>query len=224
LGYVLELAATLADVISSLQNRDDWHTMRLVDICVSLIGLILTSPLLAVSAIAIKLDSKGPILFRQQRVGQNFKPFEIYKFRTMIVAGPLQGGLLTQRDDPRITKVGSFLRRWKIDELPQLFNVLKGDMSLVGPRPEVPKYVEMFRAQYADILTVRPGLTDPASIQFMDESKFLAIEDDPELQYVKVILPRKLKIAHDHLASRSLTKDLRLVMLTLWKLVRESHE
>jgi lipopolysaccharide/colanic/teichoic acid biosynthesis glycosyltransferase len=198
--------------------------MRLVDICTSLIGLILASPLLAISAIAIKLDSNGPVLFRQQRVGQNFKLFEIYKFRTMYKTEPVQGALLTHRRDPRITKVGSFLRRWKIDELPQLFNVLKGDMSLVGPRPEVPKYVEMFRAEYADILTVRPGLTDPASIQFMDESKFLAGEDDPELQYVKVILPRKLNIARGYVASRSLTTDLRLVVLTLWKLVRESHE
>jgi lipopolysaccharide/colanic/teichoic acid biosynthesis glycosyltransferase len=198
--------------------------MRLVDICTSLIGLVLTSPLLAISAIAIKLDSNGPVLFRQQRVGQNFKLFEIYKFRTMYKTGPVQGALLTRRGDPRITKVGSFLRRWKIDELPQLFNVLKGDMSLVGPRPEVPKYVEMFRAEYADILTIRPGLTDPASIQFMDESKFLAGEDDPELQYVKVILPRKLNIARGYVASRSLTTDLRLVVLTLWKLVRESHD
>ena len=198
--------------------------MRLVDICTSLIGLIWASPLLAISAIAIKLDSNGPVLFRQQRVGQNFKLFEIYKFRTMYKTGPVQGALLTRRGDPRITKVGSFLRRWKIDELPQLFNVLKGDMSLVGPRPEVPKYVEMFRAEYADILTVRPGLTDPASIQFMDESKFLAGEDDPELQYVKVILPRKLNVARGYVASRSLTTDLRLVVLTLWKLVRESHE
>jgi len=198
--------------------------MRVVDICISLIGLILTSPLLAFAAIAIKLDSKGPVLFRQQRVGQNFKLFEIYKFRTMYVAGPAQGGPITQRNDARITRVGAFLRRWKIDELPQLFNVLKCDMSLVGPRPEVPKYVEMFRAEYADILAVRPGLTDPASIQYIDESKFLAVADDPELEYVKVILPRKLKIARDYLASRSLMTDLRLVVLTLWKLVRESHE
>ena len=142
----------------------------------------------------------------------------------MVVAGTAQGGLLTQRDDSRITRVGLFLRRWKIDELPQLFNVLKGDMSIVGPRPEVPKYVEMFRAEYADILAARPGAYRSRFDAIHRRVKVPGDADDPGSAYVKDILPRKLKIARSYLASRSLATDLRLVMRTAWKLIRESHQ
>src|SRR4051812_30194380 len=136
---------------------------RGLDVGVSLLGLILASPLLLAAAIAVKLDSRGPLLFRQQRMGRNFRPFLIYKFRTVGVDAGRQGQL-TAGADPRVTRVGRWLRQSKLDELPQLFNVLRGDMSLVGPRPEVPKYVELFRDEYRVVLSVRPGLTDPASI------------------------------------------------------------
>ena len=135
---------------------------RLFDVVAAAIGLVILSPLMALVALLIKVDSPGPVFFRQHRVGKDFRPFQIYKFRTMVQKAPLRGGLITAGVDPRVTRVGNFLRQTKIDELPQLINVLKGDMSLVGPRPEVPQYVEMFRKDYEQILSVRPGITDLA--------------------------------------------------------------
>src|SRR5688572_29285565 len=147
---------------------------RCFDVVASVLGLVLLSPLLLAAAAAVRRSSPGPALFRQERMGRNFQPFQILKFRTMLVDAPRLGGSLTLGErDPRITRVGRFLRRWKIDELPQLINVLRGDMSIVGPRPEVPKYVEMFREDYAEILAVRPGITDAASLKYRDEASRL---------------------------------------------------
>jgi lipopolysaccharide/colanic/teichoic acid biosynthesis glycosyltransferase len=188
---------------------------RTFDIFVAVLGLIVLSPVLLVIAIAVKLDSRGPVFFRQQRVGRAFSPFRIFKFRTMVVDAHERGGQITSgHADPRITRVGRVLRRWKLDELPQLLNVVLGDMSLVGPRPEVPRFVEMFRTDYADILRVRPGITDLASIKFRDEASLLSGSDDPEQKYVDEILPEKLVLAHEYVARASLAFDLRILFRT----------
>ncbi len=171
-------------------------------------------------ALAIKLDSRGPVFFRQVRMGRNFQPFRIYKFRTMVADAPSRGAQITAGADPRITRVGAVLRKTKIDELPQLINVLVGDMSLVGPRPEVPKYVEMFADDYRDILSVRPGITDPASVKYRDESEVLAAAADPEAAYVNEILPEKIALARQYIARSSFAYDLVVLFQTLLRLVR----
>ena len=194
---------------------------RLFDLIVSAVAIVVLSPLFLAIAIAVRLDSRGPVLFRQERMGRGFRPFPICKFRTMVVDAPRLGGQLTAGDrDPRITRVGRFLRRWKLDELPQLLNVFKGDMSFVGPRPEVPRYVEMFRDDYAVILTVRPGMTDPASIKYLNEAALLAAADNPEDTYVRQILPEKIALAKQYVSQRSLGYDLRLIWNTLWHIGR----
>ena len=166
---------------------------RTFDAIVSFLGLVLLSPFLLPVAILIKLDSPGPVLFRQQRIGKGFRPFFICKFRTMLQDPCGPGRLITVGDDPRITRVGRWLRKTKIDELPQLFNVLKGEMSFVGPRPEVPKYVQVFHRDYEDILRVRPGITDLASLKYRDEAYLLQKAENPEEEYVSHVLPDKIK-------------------------------
>jgi lipopolysaccharide/colanic/teichoic acid biosynthesis glycosyltransferase len=168
----------------------------------------------------VKMSSPGPVLFRQERIGRRFRPFHIYKFRTMVTDAQAKGGLLTSSGDPRVTRIGAVLRRMKIDELPQLFNVLKGDMSLVGPRPEVRKYVELFQTEYATILSVRPGITDIASVKYRDESDILAKCDNPEQEYIRRILPDKLRLAQEYVRRSSLMYDLALIFQTLRKLFR----
>ena len=186
---------------------------RLLDMVLAAVGLLILSPLLAVVAIAIKLDSRGPVLFKHLRVGRGFRPIHVYKFRTM--SWPPQGPELTAGRDQRITRVGGLLRRTKIDELPQLANVVRGDMSLIGPRPEVPRYVDMFRADYEEILTVRPGITDLASVEYRDESALLGTAPDPETLYISEILPHKIALAKEYVRNRSLALDLRLLLRTV---------
>lgn len=188
---------------------------RLFDLTAAGLGLLLTSPLLALAALAVRLDSRGPVFFRQQRVGRNFRPFWIYKFRTMVVDAERQGGQITDGADPRVTRVGRLLRKSKIDELPQLFNIVRGDMSFVGPRPEVPRYVDMFRQDYAYVLSVRPGLTDPASIKYRDEAEQLAAAPDPEAEYVRRVLPDKIALARTYIERASLGGDLSILFRTL---------
>ncbi len=190
---------------------------RLLDVVLAGAGLLILSPVLVVVAVAIKLDSRGPVLFKHARVGLGFRDIQVYKFRTMV--WPPRGPELTAGEDERITRIGRVLRRTKIDELPQLANVVKGDMSLVGPRPEVPRYVEMFRADYEEILTVRPGITDLASVEYRQESALLGAADDPEALYVSEILPHKIDLAKHYVRNRSLSLDLRLVFQTLAALV-----
>jgi lipopolysaccharide/colanic/teichoic acid biosynthesis glycosyltransferase len=191
---------------------------RVFDVTTAAFGLFLLSPMLILVAIVIKLTSRGPIFFRQQRVGKRFRHFFIYKFRTMIQNAPRQGGPITFGDDPRITRVGRVLRKTKIDELPQLFNVLKGDMSLVGPRPEVPRYVDMFREDYAVILQVRPGITDLASIKYRDEAAILGRAENPKEEYVKRVLPEKIRYAKEYVDKASLLLDFRIILQTMARL------
>jgi lipopolysaccharide/colanic/teichoic acid biosynthesis glycosyltransferase len=193
---------------------------RTFDILASLLGLAVLAPFGLFVALAIKLDSRGPVFFRQLRVGRNFCPFRIYKFRTMVADAPARGGQLTAGADPRITRVGRRLRKFKIDELPQLINVLVGDMSLVGPRPEVPKYVELFADDYRDILSVRPGITDPASVKYRDENEILATAADPEAAYVEKILPEKIALAREYIERSSFLYDLGIIFQTLVRIVR----
>lgn len=188
---------------------------RIFDVAVSAFALAALSPLLLIVALLIKLTSKGPILFEQERIGKDFRPFQIYKFRTMVRDAPRLGGQLTAGHDPRITRVGQMLRKTKLDELPQLFNVLKGDMSLVGPRPEVGRYVEMFPQDYQEILKARPGITDLASLKYRHESEILGKAADPEEEYVKVILPAKIQLNKEYIQRSSFLLDLGLISKTL---------
>jgi lipopolysaccharide/colanic/teichoic acid biosynthesis glycosyltransferase len=193
---------------------------RSFDVLCAGAGLVLISPLLAAAAIAVRLDSPGPIFFTQKRVGRNFRPFRIYKLRTMVADADQRGGSITAGADPRITRVGRMLRKTKIDELPQLINVLVGDMSLVGPRPEVPQYVERFRDDYAYVLSVRPGLTDRASVKYRDEATLLAASSDPEREYVSRILPDKIALARQYIAEATFASDLGILLRTLLRIVR----
>ena len=192
---------------------------RSFDIAVAAIGLIVLSPLMVTLAVLIKCDSQGPVLFKQRRIGKNFRAFLIYKFRTMEENSELSGPLITIGEDPRITRSGRFLRKAKLDELPQLINVLKGEMSLVGPRPELPRFVELFQREYAEILTVRPGITDLASLKYRDEAALLDEAKNPEEEYLKQILPDKIRLAKDYLQRASFFFDLSLIVRTIIKLI-----
>jgi len=187
---------------------------RCIDLVVAIVLLLVLSPVLAVAAIAVKCSGPGPIFFRQTRVGRGGKPFDILKFRTMRPTRS-PGPLITGAGDPRVTRVGRVLRRWKVDELPQLVNVLRGEMSFVGPRPEVPRYVNMFAEQYRELLAVRPGITDIASMAFRDEETLLGRSSNPEDLYVREILPRKLALSHAYVRRRSFGLDLRLIARTV---------
>jgi lipopolysaccharide/colanic/teichoic acid biosynthesis glycosyltransferase len=188
---------------------------RAFDLGVASTSLLVLLPLFCVFGVLIKLDSNGPVFFRQERVGTRFRLFQIYKFRTMARDAPWTGSAITCGDDPRVTRVGRFLRRNKLDELPQLLNVLKGDMSIVGPRPELPEYVERFKDDYREILMVRPGMTDPASLKFRDEAALLGNSSDPIGLYVESILPEKLNLGKEYVRRSSLLSDVRLVIKTV---------
>ena len=193
---------------------------RLFDLLGATLALaLLASPMLLV-ALLIKVDGPGPVFFRQDRVGRFGRVFRIHKFRTMVADAPQRGPALTVGADPRITRSGQWLRRTRLDELPQLIDVLLGHMSLVGPRPEVPKYVEHYPpALRYRALAVRPGITDPSSLAFLDEAELLAAAADPEREYIEHILPRKLQAAADYAASASLWTDLQVIARTLRLLV-----
>lgn len=194
---------------------------RLFDILLSGIGLLIISPLFLIVAIWIKLDSPGPIFYRQVRVGRYNKDFRIFKFRSMRI-GSDKGSLVTIGGrDPRITRSGYFIRKFKIDELPQLINVLVGDMSLVGPRPEVRHYVNYWTEEQMHVLDVRPGITDPASIKFRNENELLAQAEDPEKYYIEVIMQEKIKLYLDYVAKNSLCYDIKLIFQTFWVIVTE---
>ena len=188
---------------------------RLFDILFSLFGLIILSPVLIVIALFIKLESKGSIFYRQTRVGKNNTDFRIFKFRTMFV-GSDKKGLLTLGDrDSRVTKVGYYLRKYKLDELPQLINVLIGDMSFVGPRPEVRKYVDLYSEEDLQIFKIRPGITDYASIEFRDEAELLKNTDNPESVYINQIMPQKLALNKKYVANHSLFTDVSIIINTI---------
>ena len=191
---------------------------RAFDIVIAASGLIVLLPIMMVVAVLIKCDSQGPVFFKQKRMGKGFRHFLIYKFRTMKENSELTGRPITIGEDPRITRVGRFLRKTKIDELPQLINVLKGEMSLVGPRPELPRFVELFRREYAEILTVRPGITDLASLKYHDEAKLMGQFTNAEEEYVRRILPDKIRLAKEYICRSSIFFDFSLVLRTLLKL------
>ena len=195
-------------------------TKRLFDLLAACAGLLLLSPLLLIVALAIKLESPGPAFFRQERVGRQGVPFRIHKFRTMRVDSE-RGGQLTVGDDARVTRCGRILRRFKVDELPQFIDVLRGDMSLVGPRPEVPKYVAAYPPDVRRrLLSVRPGITDLASIAYRNESALLGSSEDPERTYIEEVLPAKLRLNLEYLDQRSFALDLQIILRTLRVLVR----
>ncbi len=200
---------------SGAVTHPSYGVKRVIDLVGSVGALIVLAPLLGVLAALVRHDSDGPAFFRQERIGRGFEPFQIIKLRTMVGDTSDRPGLLTAEGDRRITRVGRWLRRSKLDELPQLVNVARGDMSLVGPRPEVRRYVELRRRDYAVILTVRPGLTDPASLKYSDEAAILGQADDAEEAYVTAILPDKIRLAKDYVAHRSVAGDLRLIARTL---------
>lgn len=189
---------------------------RLFDLLVAGGALLLLLPLLAVLALAVRIDSPGPVFFRQQRVGRHGRLFRIHKFRTMAVDAPQRGPAVTIGRDQRITRIGHVLRHYRLDELPQLIDVLAGDMSVVGPRPEVPRYVAHYPpALREQVLAVRPGITDPAALAHLDEAALLAAATDPEREYVEVILPRKLQHQAAYAAHATLWSDLRVILRTL---------
>lgn len=193
---------------------------RAFDLTVAGIAILVSAPLIALAAIAIKVDSSGPALFRQQRIGRGRQPIETLKLRTMGVGADRAGPQVTADRDPRITRVGRWLRKTKIDELPQLWNVLRGDMSIVGPRPEVPRYVATYRAEWEELFNVRPGLTDTASLTFRNEEELLSHAHDRERAYLEIIMPIKLSIALEGVAQSSVKHDLRVIVLTVFSVVR----
>lgn len=187
---------------------------RIFDTILSLFGLVILLPFMLIIAIFIKLDSKGPVFFKQVRVTKNGREFKIFKYRTMRV-GSDKYSQITVGKDNRITKVGAFLRKYKLDEIPQLINVLIGDMSLVGPRPEVPKYVALYTDEQKEILKVRAGITDYASIEFSDENDLLASEEDPEKAYIEKVMPKKIELNKKYISEISILTDIKIILLTI---------
>lgn len=193
---------------------------RAFDIVASAAGLVLLLPVFAVIAVAIKLGGDGPVFYGQERVGRGGGPFRMWKFRTMVADAERKGGALTVGADPRITPVGRVLRRYKLDELPQLVNVLHGDMSLVGPRPEVAKYVAGYTAAERRVLDLVPGVTDPASLEYRDEAALLAGRADPERAYVEEIAPRKIRLNLEYAEQATVRSDLIIILRTIAHLGR----
>lgn len=212
-------------MIADLRQRGsaDEAMRRSFNLIASLVGLLILSPLFVVVAIAVIADSSGPVFFRQKRVGRDGKPFNIIKFRSMRTDAPELGGQLTVGADPRVTRVGRYLRAWKVDELPQLINVVRGEMDLVGPRPEVPGYVDLYTPEQRRVLRVRPGITDPASVEFRNESELMGEQPSPESFYVAEIMPRKLALNLAYLKDRSLWTDIRVILGTLAALVNRQE-
>ena len=195
-------------------------TKRLFDICFSLLGLIATSPILLLISILIEIESKGPVFYMQTRVGKNNQDFKIFKFRTMYV-GSDKKGLLTLGDkDSRVTKIGYYLRKYKLDELPQLINVLNGSMSFVGPRPEVRKYVGFYTKEDLQILQVKPGVTDYASIAFRDEAELLKETKDPEKLYIEEIMPKKIALNKKYISKPSVFTDVKIILKTILTIIK----
>jgi len=188
---------------------------RAVDIAGSLFGCIILSPFFLTIMLLIKMDSKGPVFFRQIRVGKNGELFKIYKFRTMVDKAEEMGPLISKGDDRRITGTGRFLRKYKLDELPQLFNVLSGKMSLVGPRPEVPRFVNTYRDQYEIILKIKPGMTDYASVKYKNENDILNGVENVEEKYIRDILPRKITYYEKYIREKNIAKDIKIIFRTI---------
>jgi len=188
---------------------------RAFDLFWSALGLAVLSPVLALVALAVKLEDGGPVFFRQLRIGRRGRPFRIWKFRTMVVDADRQGRAITVGRDPRITRVGHWLRDSKLDEIPQLLNVFSGEMSLVGPRPEVPRYVELYTEAQRAILALRPGITDLASIKYRNESDLLGAAENPDETYMQILLPDKIRINLAYASEAGLWSDFLVILATL---------
>lgn len=193
---------------------------RAFDIILSGLGLVALSPVFALLAIWIKLDSKGPVFYKQIRVGKNYENFKLLKFRSMCVGSDKKGLITVGARDPRVTLSGYYIRKYKLDELPQLINVFKGDMSLVGPRPEVRKYVEMYNEDQLNVLSVRPGITDLASIYYRNENELLEQVAKPETYYIEVIMPNKLRINQEYVENNDLLYDLTIILKTFKAIIK----
>ena len=194
--------------------------IRFFDFILSLVGLVVLAPIFIVLAIWIKVDSTGPVFYKQVRVGQNGIDFGLFKFRSMVVDADKKGLITVGGRDPRITRSGYFIRKYKLDELPQLINVLVGDMSLVGPRPEVRKYVDLYTYEQQKVLSVKPGITDYASIEYMDENEILGKSSDPEKTYIEEIMPEKIKYNMKYIQNKNVSEYFKIIFLTLLKIVR----
>ena len=194
--------------------------IRFFAFILSLVGLVVLAPIFIVLAIWIKIDSKGPVFYKQVRVGQNGIDFGLFKFRSMVVDADKKGLITVGGRDPRITRSGYFIRKYKLDELPQLINVLVGDMSLVGPRPEVRKYVDLYTDEQQKVLSVKPGITDYASIEYMDENEILGKSSDPEKTYIEEIMPEKIKYNMKYIQNKNVSEYFKIIFLTLLKIVR----
>ena len=194
---------------------------RLFDITASGLGLLVLSPLFLVLAVWIKLDSPGPVFYRQVRVGRGNKDFRLFKFRSMRVGSDKKGLITVGGHDPRVTRSGYYIRKYKLDELPQLINVFIGDMSLVGPRPEVRKYVDLYTTEQLHVLDVRPGITDMASIRYRNENELLEQAADPEQYYRDIVMQDKLRINLEYVADHSFIKDLKIIFMTFKAVVTE---
>ena len=194
--------------------------IRFFDFIFSLLGIILLSPVFFVLYVAIRLESKGGGFYKQLRVGRGGTDFYVYKFRSMRIGADKQGLITVGGRDPRITQIGYFIRKYKLDELPQLFNVLKGDMSLVGPRPEVRKYVDLYTDEQRKVLSVRPGKTDYASIEYVDENIILGQADDADRAYIEQILPDKIRYNMKYINHRSVKEYFKIIFLTIWSIIR----
>ena len=192
---------------------------RIFDIVASGLGIIVLSPILLIIALIIKKESDGPVFFKQIRVGEKGRNFEILKYRTMVVDAEKMGRQITVGNDNRITKIGGFLRKYKLDELPQLINVFKGDMSLVGPRPEVPRYVEMYNEEQRKVLDVKPGITDLASIRYRDENELLGTAEDPDDMYINTIMPDKLALNPEYINKSNVFFDIYIILKTIVKCI-----
>ncbi len=188
---------------------------RLFDLVISSLGLIALSPLLLLTALLIKFDSKGRVLYSQERVGKGGRLFKLLKFRTMVVNADKEAAITVGRRDPRITKIGYYLRKYKLDELPQLINVLIGEMSLVGPRPELKKFVDLYSREQRRVIEVKPGITDYASIEFRNENHLLEGKADPIAFYIKEVMPQKLMLNLKYLKNQSLWTDCKIIMRTI---------
>jgi len=194
--------------------------IRFFDILFSLLGLFFLFPVFFLLYLAIRLESKGSGFYKQLRVGRGGRDFYVYKFRSMRVGADKKGLITVGGRDPRITRIGYFIRKYKLDELPQLFNVLKGDMSIVGPRPEVRKYVDLYTEEQQKVLSVRPGITDYASIEYVDENLILGKAEEPDKAYVELIMPDKIRYNMKYINNQSLKEYFKIIFLTFWSIIR----
>jgi lipopolysaccharide/colanic/teichoic acid biosynthesis glycosyltransferase len=193
---------------------------RIFDLFFSFLGILFLLPIYIIIAILIKIDSNGDILYKQERIGKNGIPFYVLKFRTMIPNAFSKGALTVGSRDPRVTNIGFYLRKYKLDELPQLFNVFLGEMSFVGPRPEVKKYTDLYNAEQKKVLSVAPGITDYASIKFRNENDLLSESDDPEKLYINQIMPEKLNLNLKYINDNNVFKDIKIIFNTFYTIIK----